>query len=160
MPMRVVQLDRAIDRGMIHDAARVGLVGVGAQVEIDAEPCRDLREVVGRRLDRREAARTFDAVHARREAFLGEQRRGVAVLCRTSGVERLRHRAEHLAQTRGLCRRQPDGPDHFLHRQFHQPADRGRGPEHAGGAGDVPARHRSERDRRRWPRATPPRSRG
>jgi len=54
-------------------------------------------------------------------------------------VEGLPHRSEHLAQPRGLRRRQADGPDHLLRREAQQFSDRRRRTEYAGGAGDVPA---------------------
>ena len=54
-------------------------------------------------------------------------------------MERLAHRPEHLAQSGGLRRGQPDRPHHVLLRQTEQLADRGRRAEHAGRPGDVPA---------------------
>ena len=130
---------RAVDGRMVDDAARERLVGVDAQIEVVAEAGRDLRQVVRRRLHRREPARPLDAVLAGGESFLREQRRRVAVLRGAPGMKRLAHRAEHLAQPGGLRRGEADRPDHLLHRQAHQPADRRRGAEHAGRAGDVPA---------------------
>src|SRR5262245_2993922 len=54
--MLVVNLDCAIDGGMVDDAARKRLVSVLAKVEIDAEPSGDLREVARRRKHVRKAS--------------------------------------------------------------------------------------------------------
>ena len=51
----------------------------------------------------------------------------------------LHHRAEHLAQARGLRRRDAQRPDHLLLGEAEQPARRRGGAEHARRAGDVPA---------------------
>ena len=66
--MLVVKLNAAVDGRVVHDAAGERLVGVLAQIEVDAEPRRDLRQVVRARPARREAARAFDAVLAGGEA--------------------------------------------------------------------------------------------
>ena len=78
-------------------------------------------------------------MNPRREALASQQRGDVAVLRGTARVKRLRHRPEHFPQAGRLRRSEADRPDHFLHRQVEQPADRGRRAKHARGAGDVPA---------------------
>ena len=62
-----------------------------------------------------------------------------AVLRGAAGMEALGHRAEHLAQARRLRRREAERPGHLLPVEPEQLADRRRGAEHAGRAGDVPA---------------------
>ena len=60
--MFVMNLDRAVDGGVIHDAARKWFIGVGAKIEVDAEAGGDLGQIVLGRLHRREASRAFEAV--------------------------------------------------------------------------------------------------
>ena len=99
-PMLIVNLDAAVDGRMVHNAARKRLVGIRAEVEILAQPRGDLRKVVLGGLDRREASWTFQAMFARGEAGLSQQRRGIAVLRGSARMKRLGHGPEHLAQTR------------------------------------------------------------
>ncbi len=138
-PVLVVKLNGAVDRRMIDDAARERLVRVRAQIEIDAEPRRDLRQIERGRLHRGEPARSLDAVLPGREPLLREQRRNVAVLRGSTGVECLAHRPEHLAQAGGLSRRQADRPHHLLDRQTEEAPNRRRRAKHAGRSGDVPS---------------------
>src|SRR4030095_1089292 len=66
--MLVVNLNAGVDRRVVHDSARKWLVGVGAQIEVNAEPGGDLREVTLRGLYGGEPARTLDSAVTRREA--------------------------------------------------------------------------------------------
>ena len=95
--MFVVQLNAAVDCGMVDDAAGKRLVGVAAQVEVGPEAFRDLREIVFRRLDRGETSRAFDSIFAGGKPGLRQQCRRVAVLRGPAWMERLRHGSEHLA---------------------------------------------------------------
>ena len=135
----VMNLNRAVDGGVIHNSAWKWFIGVGAQIEVDAQSCRDLGQIVLRRLHRRKASWTFQTMYTRREPGLREQRRGVAILRRAARMQRLRHGPEHLAQSRRLRGREPDGPNHLLLRQADQLADGDCGAEYARRTGDVPA---------------------
>ena len=139
-PVLLAKLDRAVDRRMDDDAARVRLVGVHQQIELGAEPLGHVGEVELRgRGHRREAARPLENARARREPRLRQERGAVAVLRRAAGMKRLAHRPEHLAHAGRLRAGQAERPDHLLLGEPHQLADgRGRA-EDAGGAGDVPA---------------------
>ena len=87
----------------------------------------------------RPAGPALDAGIAAGEVLLCQQGRHQSVLGGAPRVEALRHRAEHLAQSDGLRRRQSEGPAHLLFGQPEQPAARGGRAEDAGRAGDVPA---------------------
>src|ERR1044071_4367073 len=112
--MLIVKLDTAVNCGMVHDAARKRLISVRAQIEILAQPCGDFRKVIFRGLDCRESAWTFQAMFARSEAGLCQQRCSISVLRGAARMQRLCHRSEHLSQSRGLGRGEPDRPDHLM----------------------------------------------
>src|SRR5579862_57354 len=93
----VMNLDSSIDGGVIHDSARKRFIGVGAQIEIDAESMSNLGQIVLGRLDRDKTSRTLETVYAGGESGFCEQRRSVAILRGTAWMERFRHGTEHLA---------------------------------------------------------------
>jgi hypothetical protein len=134
-----VQLAAAVDRRVHDEAARVGLVGVVAQLEVFAEAGRHLGEIVVCRRYGSEAARPFERLLAGGEICLAEQCRRVTVLCGAARLKRLRHRAKHLADAGRLRCRQAERPHHLLGVEAEQLADRGGGAEHARRRGDVPA---------------------
>src|SRR5687768_11734046 len=101
-----MELDAALDGRVIDDATRVWLVSVPPQIEVHAEAFAHLGKVVLRRLHSGKSPRPFDPALSRCKPVLREDRRRVAILRRASGMKRLSHRAEHLAQTRGLCGRE------------------------------------------------------
>ena len=135
----VMNLDGSVDGGMIHNPARKWFIGIGPQIEVDAQSGGDFGEVVVGGLDRREASGAFQTMNARGESRLREQRRSVAILRGAPGVQRLRHGPEHFAQSRRLGGRQADGPDHLLFVETDQFPDGHRGAEHSRRAGNVPA---------------------
>src|SRR5436190_9871627 len=108
---------------MGDDAAGKRLVRVSTKVEVRPEGFRYLREVVLRRLDRRETTRALDSILAGRKPSLRQQRCRVAILRGPSRMERLRHGAEHLAKSGCLRGCQTQRPDHFLDREPQQFSD-------------------------------------
>ena len=133
------QLLAAVDRRVDDDAAGIGLVGVEAGLPHLAQPTDDLVVVLLGRQHVGEAARRLDAALRTVEVGPRQECRQRAVLSRPAGVEALGHGAEHLAQPRRLRRRQAERPAHLLPVEPEQLADRRRGTENAGRAGDVPA---------------------
>ncbi len=124
---------------MHDDATCERLVAVGFELPGLPEAIGDPRQVSLRGEHVGEAAPTFDRLRGAREILLRQECSLQSVARRQSDVERLAHRAEHLAQARRLCRSDPERPDELLFGQAKQPARRGRCPEHPGGSGDVPA---------------------
>src|SRR5678816_380194 len=99
-----IQIDAPVDRRMHDKTARIRFVGVVANLEIGAESIGNLGEVVLRRCYSGKSARTFNAALSSGEIRLGHYCARIAVLRRTPRMERLRHIAEHLPETRRLCR--------------------------------------------------------
>jgi hypothetical protein len=122
-----------------HDAAGEGLVGVEADLEALAEFVGRLVPVGLGRDHLHQAAWRFQRTRAGGEAVLRHQRRHQAGAGRGTGVQRLGHGAELLAQAHGLR----GGDAHGHRRAVRVQAQQARAPggctQHAGGAGDVPA---------------------
>ena len=138
-PMPIAQLDAGVDRWMDHDAAGERLVRILGELPGVAEAIGDCRVVALGREHVRESALAFDADRTAREIVLRKERSVEAVLCSHAGMERLAHRAEHLAQPRRLRRGDAERPDRLRFRESEHPCGRGRCAEDAGRAGDVPA---------------------
>ena len=112
--MIAIEIDTAVNGGMHHKPARIGLISVIADLEVCPQPLRNLRQVVLCRLHRSEPPWPFDAAFTCREIRLRHHGAGITVLRSSAGMERLRHVAEHLAQSGGLRRRHTQRPYHLL----------------------------------------------
>ncbi len=99
------QLEAGVDDREQHDAARVWLVGVGQDFPTLAQLAGD--RVVADRVagHRSETVAAFYRLLGAREAGLGEQRRGEAVLGGVADADALRHAAEALDEPGRLGRR-------------------------------------------------------
>ncbi len=135
--VHLAQLQAAVDHGMDHEPARIGLVHVAHELEALPQPFGDDGWIETRGGDVGESARRLDAALRAREVALCEQGRRQAVARRLPGMKALAHRAEHLAQARGLGRGNPERPAHLLCAEAEQLAARGRGAEDSGRAGGL-----------------------
>ena len=137
--VRRAKLQAAVDRGMDHDAARKRLVAVGVELPRFTQPLGDPGQVALGRENVRESPPALDRLGRAGEILACEERRREPVPCRKPDVQRLAHRAEHLAQARGLRGGNAERPYELLLAQTEELARRGRRAEHARGSGDVPA---------------------